>query len=241
MKKVLALILTALLLLTGALAEEQAVTPQSWHIVLDGVTITVEDETVTLNPSLDVLLAKTEEGYWAQLGVVSGDALAAALQVEYYGDAILASAAGANDTLIVDGAEMFLTQYELTGETVRSMLDMLLTGVSENALDALAGDPGLAEEGVTIEVVAAGSEYALTYAEPGASVSAHLVIEPYADGIPFDLTTKNLCAYTFREMFPGDGTDIPEALSASLSAILADETVQAAAALLEVEPADLTL
>jgi len=235
MKKLLALILTALLLLSGALAEEQTVPAQGWHIVLDEVTITVENETVALNPSLDVILEKNAEGYWAQLGIVNGDAPAAGLHIEYYGDAILASAEGAQDTLIIDGADMFLTQYELTGEEIRYLLDMILAGISEGGLDALASDPGLAEEGMTIEVAAAGSEYVLTYAEPGASISAHLVIEPYADGIPFDLTAKNLCAYTFREMFPGDGTDIPDTLTASLSALLADETVSAAAALLDIE------
>jgi len=48
----------------------------------------------------------------------------------------------------------------------------------------------------------------------------------YADGIPFDLSQKNACTYTYREMYPGEGTDILDAALSALANLMADESLQ---------------
>ena len=48
----------------------------------------------------------------------------------------------------------------------------------------------------------------------------------YADDIPFDLSQKNACTYTYREMYPGEGTDILSAAQSALANLMADESLQ---------------
>ena len=63
MKKFLALVLCALMVLTfSAVAEESADT--AWHIVIDEIEFTYNGETIAFNPSIEGVIGTTETGYW---------------------------------------------------------------------------------------------------------------------------------------------------------------------------------
>lgn len=219
MKKILALILCALMLLGGAVAETAE---NAWRITVDEIVTTLADgQILPLNPALEIFVGQDSAGAMAQIAVKLNGENAAALQLEYVGDTITASADGANDVLVINDAEMFFNQYEMTGEDVRGML-----GVFFDAMPALGETLSTAEDapGMTVEMLAENSAR-ITIDLEDYFFSLRLTWEA-VPAKPFDLSGKNPVRYTFREMFPGDGTDIPDALSASLMNLMADESVQ---------------
>ena len=221
-KKIGALLLCALMILGSAMAEEK--TTEAWRITVDGVELTVEGETVALNPSLEMLAGRDEAGTWLQLAVVNGGSNALAVQLEYAPDAIRASADGAKDVLVIDAVEQFLNQYGLTPELVNTLINQFFTGLET----ADTSTQLLEETFQNLKLERVGDrEYRVSYADGNNAVSVHILWEAYDGGRPFDLSEKNACRYTFREVFPGDGTDIPQALTNAAAQLMADESVQA--------------
>ena len=223
-KRILAMVLCLMLILAGAVAETA---DAGWRVTIDQITVGDGTKTVALNPSVELALGKMGAGYWMQLALVNGGETTAAVQAELDGEAdtILASADGANDCLIIDGVDTFLEQYELNGEIVRGVLDEIIKSLN-------GGLPGeLAQEipGVSVEKLDDHS-YAVAVEMEDVQVSLRVSWSEQAEK-PFDLSGKNPCRYTYREMYPGDGTNIPDALTAALNSLMTDESVLAAAAL----------
>lgn len=222
MKKLLAILLCAMLLMTGAMAGNKK---DAWAVDVSNITVTHKGETVTLFPTLKVQIGRDINGCWTQIAVLQDEATVLTGQMEYgYNNTLLFSVDGANDVLLVEGADLFLNQFGLPLEKVRSYVYALM-----NILDAGAyipnGDenikPGSLEAQVTGENAAI-----VTLTRGETSLSAQLVWEEIEPVLPYDLNSKNPCRYTFREMFPGEGTDIPEVVNAALSELSADDSVR---------------
>lgn len=220
MKKILAILMCAMMLLGGALAEQEM---QAWTITVDEITITYKGETIEMNPSLLVNTGKDAAGCWAQVSVMLDDAVVLAGQAEYVGDTLFGSVDGAKDALLVEGAELFLNQFGLSGAQAKAYIDalfhMMNTGVAPKVVnpDTDHFDVQLVGE----------NEVEIAFTSDALKGSARMAWERAENKLPYDLSEKNVCRYTFREMFPGDGTDIPETVMNAMQAFAADASVQA--------------
>lgn len=217
-QKILAMALCLMLVLGGAMAETA---DAGWRVTIDQITVGNGTDTVALNPSMELTLGKTGADYWVQMALLNGGETAASVQVEMDGwaDNLLASAEGANDCLVIDGVDTFLEQYNLSGEALRGVLDEVLQSLDGDLEDGFAQQiPGLSVEKLDER------SYVLAMEADGVEVSLRVSWSEQGEK-PFDLSGKNVCRYTYRERFPGDGTDIPEALNAALSALMSDESV----------------
>ena len=190
------------------------------------------DETkVSLNPSAEVMFGREGKGFWMQASLILDGESVGSVQAELNGNTIQGSADGAKDYLIIDGADTFLKQYGFDGEELLDELDDLLEELEErdfaelDDLDDLNRIPGL-----NVEMLSENS-LRVTVEQDGVMVSFRVTWEKLEGGKPFDLSAKNPCRYTYREMYPGDGTDIPDALNAALNALMLDASVQEAVTL----------
>lgn len=231
-KRIFAMVLVLMLVLGAAMAEPAA---RGWKVVVDGVVLEKDGEVVALNPSAELMLGEDGALTWLQLAVVNGGENALGVQIEYGDNAIAASVDGANDCLMIPDAELFLNQYELTGEEISGGVEMLLSMLEND--ETMKGLIDLLEQS---EVAKANGENGFSMdmeiPETGMRVALNVRWEKVEGGKPFDLSGKNPCRYTYREMFPGDGTDIPEALSNAAMQLMEEESVAAAIGLLgEVE------
>lgn len=223
MKKILAILLCAMLLMSGALAGNKK---DAWAVDVSNIIVTHKGETVALSPTLKVQIGRDINGCWAQAAVLLDEATLLTGQMEYgYNDTLVFSADGANDLLLVEGAELFMNQFGLSLEKVRSYVYTVM-----NILDAGAyiynGDENIMPGSVDAQVIGENA-VVLTLTHDETVVSAQLVWEEIEPVLPYDLNQKNPCRYTFREMFPGDGTDLPETVNAALAPLYEDESVRA--------------
>lgn len=224
-KRILALVLCALMLLGGAMAETA---PEAWRVVIGGIEIEKDGQSVVLNPALEVLFGRDDAGVWGQAAVQVNGNNVLAVQGDYAGETARVTAEGAQDVLVVDGVDMLLRQYDddLSADQLNAMIDSAFEAMA-NFDDSAFSKAGDADEHLTIERKG-DCDYAVTLVDGGETLRLHIVWEQYAGERPFDLAQKNPCAYTFREMTPGDGTDIPDALTMGLMQLLSDESVAAA-------------
>lgn len=222
MKKILAILLCAILLMSGAMAGN---VKDAWTVDVSEITVTRKGETVALSPTLKVQIGRDINGCWVQAAVLLDEATVFTGQMEYgYNNTLLFSTDGANDVLLVEGADLFMNQFGLTIEKARSYVYALM-----NILDTGAYVPN-GDENITpgsLEAQPTGENAAIVTLTHGeTSVSARLIWEETEFVLPYDLSGKNPCRYTFREMFPGDGTDLPEVVNAALNILSADDSVR---------------
>lgn len=232
MKKLASLFLCALLLMTGcAFAED------SWtlEVSVDGITLSVDGRTVTLNPGVRLMMGNVPSGMWAELAIVNGESLAD-LQLVADSEALKVSTTSAEDVLVVDMAQaaeligvdpsVFLVEMDET--VMNSLMDGTMMEILLGSLDF---------EGMT---VTRNSDTSLTvgYAEEGAAVSATLSWNAVTAGCPFDLAAKTV--------FPVDlnadvttlmDTDVATAVMTDVFALLEEPSVVALVEML-VEVAD---
>lgn len=233
MKKILAMILCALLMMSSAMAGN---VKDAWTVDVSNITVTHKGETVALSPTLKVQLGRDINGCWAQVAVLLDETTVLTGQMEYgYNDTLLFSADGANDLLLVEGADLFMDQFGLPLEKARSYVYTLM-----DILDAGAytpnGDENITPGSVDAQVIGENAVI-LTLSHGETVLSAQLVWEDIEPVLPYDLSEKNPCRYTFREMFPGDGTDIPEVVNAALDVLSADDSIRELTELLSVRVA----
>lgn len=221
MKRILAIVLCALMLMTAAVAEQEM---QAWGVTVSNISVSIQGETVNLSPTLQIETGRDASGCWAQLAVLLGDEAVLTGQVEYVGDTLFGSVDGAEDALLIEGAELFLNQYNLTGAQVRAYADALYNLLATGT-DVLSA--GIDPKAGALEIQMTGESAAdFTFTVEDAGISAHLDWAVRENELPYDLSAKNVCRYTFREMTPGDGTDIPEAVNAALNRLAGDESLR---------------
>ena len=227
-KRILAIVLCLMMVLGCAMAENR---DAAWQFAVDEIVVGNGTEKVSLNPSGEVMFGREGESFWMQASLILGGESVASVQAELDGKTIQGSADGAQDALIIDGTETFLQQYGLDAEELLDELDDLLEELEEfdsiepDDLDDLNKIPGM-----SVEMLSANS-LRVTMEQDDISVSFRITWNRLESGKPFDLSDKNPCRYTYREMYPGDGTDIPDALAAALNALMMDATVQEAVTL----------
>ena len=227
-KRILAIVLCLMMVLGCAMAEKS---DTAWSLVVDEIVVGDGTTKVSLNPSVEVLLGREGAGFWTQISLLLDGVSASAVQAQMDGSTIQVSADGAKDYLTIEGTDTFLQQYGVEAEELLDELDDLMEEMEEHGfveadeLDDLNEIPGM-----TVELLSENS-FRVTMEQDAVNVSFRLSWNRIDGGKPFDLSVKNPCRYTYREMYPGDGTDIPDALSAALNALMMDATVQEAVAL----------
>ena len=224
-KKWLSALLCALMIVGCAAAEEA---DAAWRLAVEDVQVTYGGETVDLDLSLEALIGRENGGYWLQVSVLQGGESALSAQAQYANNTLAATVGGAEDCLVVNEAGVFFEQYGLSAEIVEQTLNRIFT--------ALQSDPSAYLESefiqdsfgasASVEALGDGSYRIEETTSAGISVGLTVSCTPYADGIPFDLSQKNACTYTYREMYPGEGTDILDAAQSALANLMADESLQ---------------
>ena len=227
-KRILAIVMCLMMALGCAMAEKS---DAMWSLAVDEIVVGDGTTKVALNPSVEVLFGREGAGFWAQISLLLDGVSAGAVQGQLDGSTIQVSADGAKDYLTIDGTDTFLQQYGIEAKELLDELDDLMEELEErdfiepDDLDDLNEIPGM-----TVELLSENS-LRVTVEQDAVNVSFRLGWNRLDGGKPFDLSVKNPCRYTYREMYPGDGTDIPDALSAALTALMMDGTVQEAVAL----------
>ena len=224
-KKWLSALLCALMIASCAAAEEADAA--AWRLAVGDVQVTYGGETVNLDLSLEALIGRENGGYWLQLSVLqSGESMLAA-QAQYANDTLAATVGGAEDCLVVNEAGVFFEQYGLSAEIVEQTLNRIFTALQSDPSAYLESEliQDSFDASVSVEALGDGI-YRIETAADGVSVGLTVSSTPYADGIPFDLSQKNACTYTYREMYPGEGTDILDAAQSALANLMADESLQ---------------
>lgn len=232
MKKMIAILMCMLMLLGSALAEQEM---QAWTITVDNITVNYKGETIEMNPTLLINTGRDAAGCWAQVSVMLNGSAALAGQVEYVGDTLFGSVDGAKDALLVEGADLFLNQYGLSAAQAQdyagALFGMLSTGVAP-----MTKNPDPKTNHFDFQVTGE-NEVDVAFNYNSFKASAHIAWERAENKLPYDLSEKNVCRYTFREMFPGDGTDIPEVVNAALDVLSADDSIRELTELLSVRVA----
>ena len=224
-KRILAIVLCLMMVLGCGVAEKSDV---AWQLAVDEIVVSYDGTKVSMNPSAEVMFGREGDGFWMQAALLLGGESIAAVQSEMNSEFIQGSVDGANDYLIIEGTDTFLQQYGVDGKELLDELDDLLEELDEFDL----GDLGElnAIPGLKVKPLSPNS-LRVTAEQDGVSVSFRVAWNRLDGGKPFDLSAKNPCRYTYREMYPGDGTDIPDALNAALNALMLDSSVQEAVAL----------
>lgn len=225
-KKWLSALLCALMIASCAAAEEADAA--AWRLAVGDVQVTCGGETVDLDLSLEALIGRENGGYWLQVSVLqSGESMLAA-QAQYANDTLAATVGGAEDCLVVNEAGVFFEQYGLSAEIVEQTLNRIFTALQSDPSAYLESEfiQDSFDASVSVEALGDGSYRIEEMTFVGASVGLTVSCTPYADGIPFDLSQKNACTYTYREMYPGEGTDILDAALSALANLMADESLQ---------------
>ena len=222
MKKFLAILLCTLMLMGSAMAGNKN---DAWTVDVSNLTVTHKGETVALSPTFSIQTGRDVSGCWAQIAMLLDEATILTGQLEYgLNDTLFFSVDGAKDALLVEGADLFLNQFGLTGAQATSYIYTVL-----NILDVGAyvpnGDENIKPGSLDAQIIGENA-VALTLTHGETSLSAQLVWEDIEPVLPYDLSGKNVCRYTFREMFPGDGTDLPEVITAALAQLSADESIR---------------
>lgn len=223
-KKWLSALLCALMIVGCAAAEEA---DTAWRLAVEDVQVSRGGETVNLDLSLEALIGRENGGYWLQLSVLQSGESALAAQAQYANDTLAATVGGAEDCLVVNEAGVFFEQYGLSAEIVEQTLNRIFTALQSDPAAYLENEFIQDSFGASASVEALGDgSYRIEAAADGVSVGLTVSCTPYADGIPFDLSQKNACTYTYREMYPGEGTDILDAAQSALANLMADESLQ---------------
>ena len=224
-KKWLSALLCALMIASCAAAEEA---DAAWRLAVEDVQVTCGGETVDLDLSLEALIGRENGGYWLQVSVLqSGESMLAA-QAQYANDTLAATVDGAEDCLVINEAGVFFEQYGLSAEIVEQTLNRIFAALGVDPAAYLENEfiQDAFGASVSVEALGDGSYRIEEMTFVGASVGLTVSCTPYADGIPFDLSQKNACTYTYREMYPGEGTDILDAALSALANLMADESLQ---------------
>ena len=224
-KKWLSALLCALMIASCAAAEEADAA--AWRLAVEDVQVTCGGETVDLDLSLEALIGRENGGYWLQLSVLQSGESVLAAQAQYANDTLAATVGGAEDCLVVNEAGVFFEQYGLSAEIVEQTLNRIFTALQSDPSAYLESEfiQDSFDASVSVEALGDGI-YRIETAADGVSVGLTVSSTDYADGIPFDLSQKNACTYTYREMYPGEGTDILSAAQSALANLMADESLQ---------------
>ena len=224
-KKWLSALLCALMIASCAAAEEA---DTAWRLAVEDVQVTYGGETVDLDLSLEALIGRENGGYWLQVSVLQGGESALSAQAQYANNTLAATVGGAEDCLVVNEAGVFFEQYGLSAEIVEQTLNRIFTALQSDPAAYLENEfiQDSFDASVSVEALGDGSYRIEETTSAGISVGLTVSCTPYADGIPFDLSQKNACTYTYREMYPGEGTDILDAAQSALANLMADESLQ---------------
>ena len=223
-KKWLSALLCALMIASCAAAEEA---DTAWRLAVEDVQVTYGGETVNLDLSLEALIGRENGGYWLQLSVLQSGESVLAAQAQYANDTLAATVGGAEDCLIVNEAGVFFEQYGLSAEAVDRALDEIFAALGADPAAYLERESVQDALGTSVSVEAlSDSSYRVEVEIAGVAAALTLSWSPWTDGIPFDLSQKNACTYTYREAFPGEGTDILDAAQSALANLMADESLQ---------------
>lgn len=229
-KKWLSALLCALMLLSGALAEEA---DAAWRVTVSDVQISRGGETAVLDLSLEALIGREDGGYWLQLSALQGGESALAVQAQYADNTLAATVDGAQDCLIVNEAGVFFEQYGLSAEAVDRALDEIFAALGADPAAYLERESVQDALGTSVSVEAlSDSSYRVEVEIAGVAAALTLSWSPWTDGVAFDLSQKNACTYTYREAFPGEGTDIVSAATDAVARLMQDATLVEAAGVL---------
>ena len=200
MKKFLALVLCALMVLTfSAVAEESADT--AWHIVIDEIEFTYNGETIAFTPSIEGVIGTTETGYWGECAVLLNGEKTLAVQGTLGADDLALTFEGAKDVLnIVDLAKILSEDFDVEMDLPSTAAMIYSTFEDTSWLDQMI--PSLAEMGVTVET-RGENDYVFSYAEDGEGVKVRVAWDKVSVS-PVDFSDKNVVTFSF------DSTELPE-------------------------------
>ena len=225
-KKWLSALLCALMIASCAAAEEA---DAAWRLAVEDVQVSRGGETVDLDLSLEALIGRENGGYWLQVSVLQGGESALSAQAQYANNTLAATVGGAEDCLVINEAGVFFEQYGLSAEIVDQMLDRIFTALQSDPSAYLESEfiQDSFDASVSVEALGDGRYRIEETTSVGLSMGATVSCTDYADGIPFDLSQKNACTYTYREMYPGEGTDILDAAASALAGLQNNESLRA--------------
>lgn len=228
MKKILALVLCALMTLTfGAVAEEQA--PTAWHVVVDEIEITYAGQNIVLNPTLDGVVGFDGTTLWGEGSVLLNGEKALSLQGAYANDEMKITTADALDCLSMSGLLAIVNDElgasadtSLSTEDLNLYVSMMFALMDDTSwIDEAISD--LSGTGLTVET-RGERDYAISYAEDGVSAKVHVAWEPSTEAA-LDLSAKNTVVVDANaEDLPEN--DVVSALLAGVSKLMDDASVQ---------------
>ncbi len=229
MKKCFAIILCAFVFLSVCAHAEAAYDTLS--IKVSDITVSDEGQSVSLLPTAEATLGLNKSGDhgWIQIAVFLNGEESAALQLEYTEEKFLASAAGAQDCVVMEdrdhirvfNASLLGQESAEGGNTVLSFMRAMLSSEDSAAefLDSISG------EGLAV-TMAGDNEYDIHAELEGYIVECRLEwIRGGAEQVPFDLSGKNMVRFVPYKGLFGSG-DIANALQTSLMQLMADESVR---------------
>lgn len=187
MKKMLALVLCLMLVLSASAFAETATT--GFGMVISEVQLNL-GEAVVLNPSVFFAFGQQTDGAWMELGVQNGDTTMFDAQFDIANDVITASVEGANDALKLTGADAYLAVQDLTTADLISSFEEAAAMLDAETLDATMDALPTLLEGLVVENLG-DLNYKLSYEEEGmsASLCVRFVLNPDKE---FDLSGKNV-------------------------------------------------
>lgn len=232
-RRFLAALICALTVMGGA-ASAQPAQSAAWRVVVEDIRAERGEEDAPVDIALDALVGCVGDVYWAQLTVLQAGEAALVLQAQYdaAGETITVGAEGAQDCLVIDHADVFLKQYwVIEPGSLRGILEELLT-LLEGAPDALLEGVEALQARASLDVFACevldDSAIRLEIKNADARAGFSLRCTPWEGGVPFDFSARNACRYTYREAFPGEGTDLAALVRQCREQIMQDESLSAA-------------
>ena len=152
MKKILAMVLAMVLMLSAAALAEGTVS-----VTLSDVQFVSADETFGLNPAVTATMGATDTSAWVELTAsVNGEAVIVG-QLQVVDNTLYASVDGANDALVINDFDAKMAAYG-ADTTSADFIDAVNTLVAledgSDDLDSIIEEFNAEQEGVTLEKVA---------------------------------------------------------------------------------------
>jgi len=185
MKKMLSLILCAMMLLCGCAFAESDWTLE---LVAEDITLVADGQSVALNPDLRLMMGNVPNGVWMEIAVVDGENLLD-MQIVADDQSLLVSTSGAGDVLVMDMEQLVELAGVNPAEFIVDMDETTLAAFMDGTLmDLLIGN--LAVEGLTV-TRNSDTSVTLNYIEDGMALGATLRWNAVSEACPFNLSAKN--------------------------------------------------
>ena len=227
MKKILAMVLAMVLMLSAAALAEGTVS-----VTLSDVQFVSADETFVLNPAVTATMGATDTSAWVELTAsVNGEAVIVG-QLQVVDNTLYASVDGANDALVINDFDAQMAAYG-ADTTSADFIDAVNTLVAledgSDDLDSIIEEFNAEQEGVTLEKVADNQVKFTIAVEDDCDITFVLTVEG-SDVAEFaDLSAKNAVELTEEDIANGTtpDSDVITVAAEKLTTLMSEESVAA--------------